>query len=128
MEKRKGKKTSELVFKGEYVEPMVKMNLREANIYVQLAEKDDWVGSIAVSEDVAQRTRFGAIRAIGPYVNYDEKGNELPENEQLHVGDIVAVQFHVGSWLNAPAFGFRDNCHLICTSHNVMFTLSDKTE
>jgi co-chaperonin GroES (HSP10) len=122
----KGKKISDLVFSEEHVDPQVKLNIRGDNIYVQLAEKDDKVGGVLVPGSAAQRTRFGIIEAMGPKVNLNDAGESIPEEERLSVGDVVAIQFHVGSWLNAPAFGFRDQSHVICKSHAVMFTMEDK--
>ena len=116
MEKIKGKKTSELTFADEHVESQVEMELMGENIYIHLAEKDDSVGGIMVPGSAAQRTRFGVIKGLGPDADKDK----------FAVGDVVAIQFHVGSWLNAPAFGFRDQSHIICTQHNIMFKLHDK--
>ena len=112
----KGKKISELFFVDEHVSRQVDLNLSRDNIHVHLAEKDDKVGNVNVPGNAAQRTRFGVIEGCGPDVD--------PKCAQ--VGDVVAIQFHVGAHLNAPAFGFRDQCHVICTSHNIMFGLRDK--
>ena len=116
MDKPKGKKISELSFADEHVDGQVEFDLMGENIYVHMAEKDDQVGMIKMPGNVAQRTRFGIIKGVGPDV----------DKKIVDVGDVVAIQFHVGSWLNAPAFGFRDQSHIICTANNVMFKLRDK--
>ncbi len=118
MDKPKGKRTSELVFADEIVEGQVDFNLKGDNIYVHLAEKDDRVGGLIIPGSTAQRTRFGMVRQVGPDVS----------PEEAKVGDVVAIQFHVGSWLNAPAFGFRDQSHVICKAGNIMFDMKDKVE
>lgn len=111
-----GKKIGELYWQPELVESQVDVELCRDNIHVHLAEKDDKVGNITMPETAAQRTRFGIVTATGPEV----------EEKDVKVGDIVAIQFHVGSQLNAPAFGFRDKSHVICTKNNIMFFLRDK--
>jgi len=116
MDLPKGKKISELYFKPELVDTVVDLDLCRENIHVHLAEKDDKVGNITMPETAAQRTRFGVIRGVGPEV----------DKEKAEIGDVVAIQFHVGAHLNAPAFGFRDKSHVICTAHNIMFRLRDK--
>jgi len=114
----KGKKISELYFQPELVESRVNLELCRENIHVHLAEKDDKVGNITMPDSSVQRTRFGRVTAVGPDVDQD----------YVKPGDIVAIQFHVGSHLNAPAFGFRDKSHVICTANNIMFFLRDKEE
>lgn len=114
----KGKKVSELVFQQELVEQQVSLDLSRDNIHVHLAEKDDRVGNITMPDSAAQRTRFGAVIGVGPDV----------DTERVEIGDIVAIQFHVGAHLNAPAFGFRDKSHVICTANNIMFRLRDKVQ
>ena len=116
MDKPKGKSIHELEFAEEQVKGQVKFDLKGDNIYVHIAEKDDKVGGITLPGSAAQRTRFGKVLATGPEVT----------KEEAQVGDVVAIQFHVGSWLNAPAFGFRDQSHVICKSSAIMFTLRDK--
>ena len=126
MDKPKGKCIHELEFADEAVEGQVAFDLRGDNIYVHIAEKDDQVGMIAMPGSAKQRTRFGKVKAIGPQVNLGEDGKPVPDHDRVEVGDIVAIQFHVGSWLNAPAFGFRDQSHVICKANAIMFTLRDK--
>jgi len=126
MDKPKGKRVHELEFAEEIVEGQVTFDLRADNIYVHIAEKDEKVGGITIPHSAAQRTRFGKVMAVGPQVNIGEDGEPVPDHDRVEVGDIVAIQFHVGSWLNAPAFGFRDQSHVICKANAIMFTLRDK--
>jgi hypothetical protein len=116
MDKPKGKTVAELVFADEHVEGQVDFKLKNDNIYVHLAEKDDQVGMIQMPGNSQQRTRFGVVKQVGPDVT----------PEEARPGDVVAIQFHVGSWLNAPAFGFRDQSHVVCKANQIMFTLHDK--
>jgi len=112
----KGNTTKDLVFPQEDATLEIDLDMRGNLMYIELSGTDEYFGSVMLPKDAKQLTRFARVRATGPDV------------KKYKVGDIVGVPYMTGSWLYAPAFGWRDERHKICTEDGVWFKVIDKED
>lgn len=96
----------------------------EGKLYVLLDKKidsykryDEKLGkdtTIYISEDAAQQTRLGTVKAVGSDVY------------QYEVGDRVAMSYWSGTYINIPAMEYRDERHKICAEHEILFKVGEE--
>ena len=116
MPRLKGHNTKNLVFPEEDASLEIDLDMRGNLMYIELSGTSEYFGQVCLPADTQQLTRFARVKAVGPDV------------KKYEVGDIVGVPYMTGSWLYAPAFGWRDERHKICTEDGVWFKVTDKEE
>ena len=115
----KGSTTRDLTFPRERATREIDLHLRGNLMYIELSGESEYFGDLMLPVDTQQLTRFAIVRAIGP---------DVEAHGHYKVGDIVGVPYMTGSWLYAPAFGWYDERHKICTEDGVWFKVTDKEQ
>jgi len=69
------------------------------------------IPAVVLSENAKQKFRVGKVIAVG---------EKVKEHGVYHVGDTVGINVYAGVYLEAPAYGLRDERHKVVMEEEIL--------